>query len=192
MKTGCDREAVALLATGAVSENEAAPIRRHLATCATCRTVYAEFQAVAAAHAGAARNLADPAPEAVTRVERRIATAIRARPARRNGRDETLGWWRRVAAALALAAVIAVGFILAGRRGSRRPASRATVVLPSVPPPPARREPAGIDSRWAAYRLALNDSPEALDRRLTEEAARRSEPPPESARSLLARWEPEQ
>lgn len=165
MKTHpCDREAVALLACSALEAAEAGRTRRHLEQCPACRDYFREMSELCAVQAAAARRL--PEAEVSERLHRRVAVAIRVRS--RTGWDplRELGKARWLPAAGAAAVLLVFGFSAAHFIPSPSP----TASQPLLPPPPGENRESG-SSNLLSYRLALNRSPEELDRLLAHEAA---------------------
>jgi hypothetical protein len=174
-----DRAAVALLAADALPAPEAERVRRHLASCASCRGYFREIEAVAgeqrrATHGWPGMGLSAP-------VRRRIATAIRSEsPERRAFRPaEFAVRWRRWAGALtATAALVVVGFAVV-RTLDRGPETGRVVVATSPNPAPTvvpdgfrqgeTTEPSPVldlDLDLNALRTALNRSEAEFERLL--------------------------
>ncbi|HTH47854.1 MAG TPA: hypothetical protein VMB21_10115 [Candidatus Limnocylindria bacterium] len=161
------REAVALLASSALGDEESGPLKEHLQACPSCRAYFAEISAICVAHAEAVRAL--PAAADRPQLYHRVATAIRpsARPSEARGWAALLGrpWQLAGAAGLLLAAV--------GSWSLLRPAP-SPVPLPARSTAASVASPESVGPQFLAYRLALNRSPEAFERLLTAEAAQPS------------------
>ena len=166
------RESVALLASSALSDTEAGPIREHLLVCPACRDYFAELTAICTAHSGAAQAL--PAMEVRAQIYHRVASAIRSStPAPK------ANWLAALRMGpLPFAGAAALLLVCLGGWALLRPAPGKTQAhvasVPSVPsvsrPEPALAAVGG--PKFLAYRLALNRSPEAFEQMLTAEEAR--------------------
>lgn len=182
----CDREAVTLLACSALNAEATIAITRHLAACPACRHCFEEMSALAASHRDAARAL--PAAEISAQIRARVAAAVRRGP--RRWPEEVLAGlgrrWVPVAAAAVVGLLLAVGGMLLLRR-SMPP----TLVVSQVAPPlSSQGTTTAPDSKFITYRLALNRSPEELDRLLTRDAGHSSADPTISFRSGSAWLDP--
>lgn len=182
----CDREAVALLACSALNAEATIAITRHLAACPACRRCFDEMSALAASHRDAARAL--PVAEISPRIRARVAAAVRRSP--RRWPEEVLPGLGRRWVPVAAAAV--VGLLLAGGGMLllRRPLPPTSVVSQVAAPLSSKGTTAAPGSKFITYRLALNRSPEELDRLLTRDAGHSFADPTMSFRSGSAWLDP--
>jgi predicted anti-sigma-YlaC factor YlaD len=188
MKTDpCDREAVALLACAGLDAEAAKTITRHLAACPACQGYFAELSALADSHRDAARSL--PAAELSPRLRARIATAVRHDP-RRGAEEAPLPALHRPWMLAAAAVVIGLLLVGGGRLLFHRPQPPTLAVSKAATPLASTDSDSAPDSKWKSYRLALNRSPEELERLLSQEAGHSSATPSLSLRSAAAELEP--
>ncbi|MBI5385258.1 MAG: hypothetical protein HZA90_11305 [Verrucomicrobia bacterium] len=181
----CDRKAVALLACSALNAEATIAITRHLAACPACRGYFEEMSALAARHRDAARAL--PPAEISPQTRARVAAAIR-RDSRRWPEEVLPGLGRRW---MPVAAAAVVGLLLAGGAMLllRRPLP-PTLVVSQVAARLSSKGTTAPGSKFITYRLALNRSPEELDRLLTRDAGHSSADPTISFRSGTAWLDP--
>ena len=147
------REALSLMAAGALGGDEGAPVRRHLETCRACRAYRASMQRLAQSLEALETENRSVEPSAALheRAESSILTAGKGA-----GRLEVLrpAGWRYAVAAACLLLVAAGAFytayrMLAGRK-ERDVAASARQVDRNLP-------------YFAVYRQAVGGSPEDLD-----------------------------
>lgn len=165
------RESVALLASGQCPERAAVELRHHLQSCSGCREYYRQLVAVCEEHAAAAAQL--PEVRVPLRLYHRVATRIRSGSERRPSGMPRGGSidWRPIVGWAALLVVLGVLVLPLLKVFKSSPTAQVT----SVPPPtPVARAagPSTIHPSLLAYRLALNRSPEALEKLLAEEVAK--------------------
>lgn len=123
---------IAAYVLGALEPSEAEALREHLATCAVCRDELAAMQGVADALPLAAPQIAVPRG-----LKRQVMAGVRreARSAPAPARSRRSSWARPVAAlggALAVAAALAVGLLLASGGSSGARVVQASVTAPGA------------------------------------------------------------
>lgn len=165
------RESVALLACGVCPADQAADLRHHLHSCAGCREYFGQLSTVCDEHAAAAVEL--PEARVPSRLSSRVGSGIRAgwEPRPPETQPGVFVGWGRIAGLAMLLTLLVGGAIRLYEPHRPSPALDMT----EVPQPPAAARAAGASmagNSLAAYRLALNHSPEALAELLSKEAAR--------------------
>lgn len=183
----CDREAVALLASSALGPVESTRVHQHLEECPACQDCFIHLSALCDSHSSAAKEL--PEADAVPRVYRRVASAIRAssHPASKPVLETWISRWIRPAGAAGVVLLlVAVGLMIPRQP---QPSVRLAVQpIPKSPPPTVSNHPA---PRLITYRLALNRSTEELDRLLADDGRHSTGTLPALFRINLAMAEPE-
>ncbi len=131
------RQNLALLAAGALSDSEAPEVERHLAACAGCRAYFAEMRSMADALSNSARACEEiqPTDAAAVRWQRAIHAASAATNRHEAPVSAAWSWWReviwpwrRVWAGLAVVWML----ILAGNLTLRGSASERISITPML------------------------------------------------------------
>ena len=123
-------ESIPLLAIDALSEPERGTLRRHVATCASCRQLLAEYEQLGAALLTSVPSV--PLPDGLEqRLRARVAAAGQVAPAGRAGLRVLPRWaWAAAAAALV---VVLVGAALLLRTPDARPQDPEVAKLLQTP-----------------------------------------------------------
>ena len=180
------REIVTLLACDALASPEAAEARAHLEVCASCREYLRQISAVCEDHRVAAQQL----PTAV--VSPRLRNRIAAIAHGDNGRAFRKQWlalldfgqWSPIAGAAALGVILLTGWLML-----RKPTVVESVARLRLDPPVSKAHLQTGNINLITYRLALNRSPEDMERLLADQAERPASNPTPTLRPSLARLE---
>ncbi len=180
------REIATLLACGTLASPEAAEARAHLEICASCREYLRQISAVCEDHRVAAQQL--PAAVVSPRLRNRIAASVQADNGRARGKRSYVpfdsGQWSRIAGAAALVVILVASWLML-----RRPTIVESVARLPLDPPVVKAHLQTGNINLITYRLALNRSPEDLERLLADQAERPASNPTPTLRPSLARLE---
>lgn len=172
----CDKSSLTLLIAGLLDEKEAQAARAHLETCPACREHYVEME-----------RLCERLKEPVAKVpsltpppdfHARLKQSLQGAKETKGGADFLLilrSWFTGPRLALA-GGVCLVAIVVTLRDYPDRTSSSGTVAVhPPALPAPARQPELAQTSTALAYQLAMNESFEALEA-LLEQNARQGTP----------------
>lgn len=161
-----NRPRLALLASGDLSNDDVALLRRHMETCGGCRKYWREMSALSKCLSDT-RNVASPEAEPSETFHARLVESISGQP-RRSWLIDWLAafWWERRAATLCALAAVAVA-LLVRLDPFHGHGERYSVEVARVPI--RAKAPAPVSITLASYHGAAGRSLDHLDNLLAEQ-----------------------